>query len=383
MVLLCALLGTAACLASGACSQRQQGLKEREISKSLVYSHTMELKYARQFSVDYYEGGYALVRIVGGQSDPENPDCFLVVPEGCQAPEDLCPDIVPLFQPIENIYLAASAAMDMFVALDALDQIRFSGLKTEGWYVEEAREAMERGDILYAGRYGAPDYERIVSEGCGLAVENTMIYHTPQVKEQLKRFGIPVMVDYSSYEKEPLGRTEWVRLYGLLTGKEDLANRTFEAEAAAFEAVAGREYTGKTVAFFYITDNGEVNVRKSSDYLPRMIEQAGGRYVFENLGDKESSSSTVTLQMEEFYAAAKEADYLVYNSTVDGELATIEELTAKSSLLKSFKAVREGNVFCTSKNLYQSPMALGTIIADIHEMLAGGDEKLMYLYRLR
>lgn len=65
--------------------------------------------------------------------------------------------------------------MDMFVSINALDRIRFSSLKTESWYVEEARTAMERGSILYAGKYSAPDYEQILDESCGLAIENTMI----------------------------------------------------------------------------------------------------------------------------------------------------------------------------------------------------------------
>ena len=60
--------------------------------------------------------------------------------------------------------------------------------------------------------------KRFVEQNCGLAIENTMISHTPEVKEQLEKFGIHVLVDYSSYEPEPLGRTEWVKLYGLLTG---------------------------------------------------------------------------------------------------------------------------------------------------------------------
>lgn len=388
--LYCVILVMAVSLGLGACKKSQEDFPENEISESLVYSHSMDLKYARQFSVDYYEGGYALVRISREKSDQsdvlgdlEAVDYFLVIPEGYQVPVDLPSYIIPLQQPVENIYLAASAAMDMFVAADALDKIRFSGLKTEGWYIKEAREAMEQGKIRYAGRYGAPDYERIVSEGCGLAIENTMIYHTPQVKEQLERFGIPVMVDYSSYETEPLGRMDWVRLYGLLTGKEESAKKAFESEAAVFEAVSGRENTGKTVAFFYITDNGEVNVRKSSDYLPRMIEQAGGKYVFQNLEDREGDSSSLILQMEEFYAAAKEADYLIYNSAVDGELTTVKELTEKNSLLKEFRAVRDGNVFCTSPNLYQSSMALGRFLSDIHEMLDGRDEKLNYLHRLK
>lgn len=51
------------------------------------------------------------------------------------------------------------------------------------------------------------NYETIVSSSCELAVESTMIYHTPEVKEQLERLGIPVLVERSSYESHPLG--EW------------------------------------------------------------------------------------------------------------------------------------------------------------------------------
>lgn len=350
--------------------------KDTEISASLTHEGSMELTYAEKFSVDYYAGDYALVTV------PEA-GRFLVVPEGGEAPEDLDDDIVVLQKPVENIYLVASAVMDMFVSLDALDSVRFSALKTDAWYIEEAKDAMEAGDILYAGQYSAPDYERILAEDCGLAIENTMIYHTPEVKEQLEKFGIPVLVDYSSYEPSPLGRTEWVKLYGLLTGKEEEAEEAFSREAAAFEAVKEAEKSGKTVAFFYITSNGEANVRKSSDYLPKMIEMAGGSYIFSDLGEEDdTASSTVSMQMEEFYASAKDADYIIYNSTIDGELNSVEELLGKSSLLKNFKAVQEGNVFCTTKNLYQSSMELGTIISDIHKMMTGDEENLTYIYRL-
>ena len=186
-----------------ACGSAQDAVvmeRNTDISPELSYSHSMELTYAERFSVDYYEDGYALITIWEGGR-------FLVIPEGKNALEGLAEDIVLLQQPIEHIYLAASAVMDMFISMDALDSVRFSALKPEGWYVKEARDAMEEGDILYAGKYSAPDYERIVAEGCGLAIENTMIYHTPEVKEQLEKFDIPVLVDYSSYELEPLGRT--------------------------------------------------------------------------------------------------------------------------------------------------------------------------------
>lgn len=363
----------------GGCGRTETAAQERDtdISRELTYTGSMDLVYAEKFAVDYYEGGYALITV--------NQDMqYLLVPEGMEAPEDLAEGIAVLQQPVDHIYLVASAVMDMFVSMDALDSVRFSGLQESGWYIEEAREAMEAGDILYAGKYSAPDYERILAEGCGLAVENTMIYHTPEVKEQLENFGIPVLVDYSSYEAEPLGRTEWVKLYGLLIGKEEAAEEAFQSEMEAFQSIQESEEDigdEKSVAFFYITANGEANVRKSSDYLAKMIDMAGGEYIFRNLGDEESASSTETMQMEEFYAGAKDADYIIYNSTIDGELSSLDELLAKSPLLKDFKAVENGNVFCTTRDLYQSSMELGTIISDIHSMLTDRTD-MTYIYPL-
>ena len=69
--------------------------------------------------------------------------------------------------------------------------------------------------------------------------------------------------------------------------------------------------------------------------------------------------------MEEFYSAAKDADYLIYNSTIDGEVTTVEQLVAKNEILSDYKAVREGNVWCTKPSLYQDSGKLGTAISEL------------------
>ena len=100
---------------------------------------------------------------------------------------------------------------------------------------------MRSGDILYAGKYNKPDYELIVSEGCSLAIENVMITHSPEVVEMLGNFGIPVLIDYSSYESHPLGRVEWIRFYGALLDKEEEAEQEFARQTAVVESVTSDE----------------------------------------------------------------------------------------------------------------------------------------------
>ena len=379
IVLLFIVIGilTGMVTACGSAADGDQKTHDTEISQQLTFDHSETLDYAQKFSIDRYQDDYALVTITDDSR-------YLVVPEGKVAPDDLDPDIVVIQQPVQNIYLAASAAMDMFCSIGALDHICLSGLPEEKWEIPEAKAAMESGQIVYAGKYNAPDYELICSKECGLAIESTMIGHSPEVKENLESFGIPVLVDHSSYESDPLGRTEWVKLYGVLTGNEDAAVRAFEEQKQYVQELSDVETTGKTVAFFYVTTAGTVSVRKSNDYVPKMIDIAGGEYVFRNLKGEDNAASSVNMQMEEFYAQAKDADYLVYNSTIDGNLASIDDLLAKNSLFADFKAVQNGNVWCIGKNLYQDTMDTGSIIHDFHEMLNSEDtDELTYMYKLK
>jgi iron complex transport system substrate-binding protein len=340
---------------------------DKGLGNGLQPESSMALQYAQNFSVDYYEGGCTLISIADGSR-------YLVVPENSDAPEDIDADIVILKRPVDHIYLVATSAMCLFDALGALDNLAMSGTDADGWYVENAKKAMENGDILYAGKYSKPDYELILANNCKLAIESTMINHAPDVKEKLEELGIPVLVEQSSYEKHPLARTEWIKLYAALMGKEDVADRLFDEQAAYLDSVTGLENTGKTVAFFYISSSGAAVTRKSGDYVTKMIELAGGSYIFHDLGDPKSAASSVTLEMEEFYATAKDADFIIYNSTIDGGVSSLAELIAKNKLLADFKAVKNGDVWCTGQNLYQETTQLGLMISDIHEMLVSGDD---------
>ena len=337
---------------------------------------SMELLYAENFSVDYYEGGFKLLETMDGTQ-------ILVIPEDKEIPQNVDEDTIVLKQPVQNMYLVSSAVMDIFSKLDAIDTLRFSSQTEDNWYVDDAKQAMEDGSLIYAGKYSKPDYELIVSEGCSLAIENSMIFHSPEVMEMLESFDIPVMVEYSSYESHPMGRVEWIKFFGALVDKEDEAQRIFDEQIDILDSVTANENTGKTVAFFYITSNGLVQVRQSNDYIPKMIELAGGRYIFDNLGDSESKRSTMNMQVEEFYDGAKDADYIIYNSTIDGGLSSVDELIDKCPVLADFKAVKDGNVWCTTNDMYQQSMSIGYMIRDIHSMLCDGDEDDMtYLFKL-
>lgn len=364
--LLLALAMQLALLGFGCPSALAEGAPELP---GLTFEAETELEYAQCFRLYRYEGGYTLITI-------ENGGDFLVVPEDGQIPGGLDDGITVLRQPLDRIYLAATSAMSLFNAVDALDHIRLTGTRASGWYVDAAVEALNSGAMLFSGKYSEPDYELMISEDCDLAIESTMIYHTPKVKEMIEDLGIPVLVDRSSYEPHPLGRTEWIKLYAVLVDKEDEAAAFFDQQASVIRQLENFENTGKTVAFFAVNSDGSVVIRKPSDYIPKMIALAGGRYAFEDFVTDQAATS-ISITMEDFYAKAVDADVLIYNASIAAPISTVDELLALNELFADFKGVQEGNVWCTGKSFYQATDIVGQMIRDIHLALTDGDESQM------
>ena len=86
--------------------------------------------------------------------------------------------------------------------------------------------------------------------------------------------------------------------------------------------------------------------------------------------------------MESFYTQARDADVLIYNSTVAGELADLDALLAQNPLMAEFKAVQTGNVWCTEQSMFQRSSAAAGMITDFHRILSGSDENLQFLHKL-
>ena len=332
--------------------------------KDLKKTGQVKLSYADQFQIDEY-GNYKLITIVDNGR-------FLLIPKGVPIPADVPEDVTVLQQPLNHVYLVSSAVMDLVCQIDGLSHVTYTALKEGDWSLPAVNDAMADGSLLFAGKYSAPDYEQLISGGCTFAIENTMITHNPEVKEKLEELGISVMVERSSYEKHPLGRLEWIKLFGVLFGKEKQAQAYFREQFRQIKPIMEKESTGKKVAFFAVSSDGTITVRKPNDYVSAMIGLAGGIYSLGSYTDEEKNAlSTMKMQMEDFYAAEVDADVLIYNGTIEGELTSVEELVEKNRLFADFRAVKLGQVYTTGSNFYQQSTGTCIFIEELNKVLTG------------
>ena len=345
---------------------------------------SMELKYANQFHVDYYDDGISVVTVEDGlrylvTEDAEN------LPEWL--PEDEVGGMTVITAPVHSVYNAASSAMDLIDASGGLDSVIMTSTQAGDWDIDRIKKLVESDKIRYVGKYRAPDYEALIEGDVDLAIESTMIYHSPQIKEAIEELGIPVLVERSSYESDPLGRLEWIKLYGLLFGKSDDAQAFFNEAVTKVEGVdTDAVAEAPSVAFFSVNSNGSVVVRKPGDYVTKMIETAGGTYALDGITSEEDNAlSTMNMQMEAFYDKAVDADILIYNSTIEGSLEDMDDLLALSDRFSDFVAVKSGNVWCTDASTFQRTTGAADMIVEMNKIFAGAadDSGMEYFHKLK
>ena len=334
------------------------------------------LSHATQFTLEAYEGGYRLATLASG-------DRLLVVPEGTEPPAGLPDDVAVVRQPLSDVYLVSTGMICLVDAIGALGAVGVSSVRAEDSPVEAFTELLEDGTVAYGGLYREPDYELIAATGCPLAIENTNIDHVPEVRAKLEELGVTVLMEQSSREDDMLGRLEWIKLMGAVSGREDEAAEVFDDVAARVEDASRGARTGRTVAFFYVNEDGAAVTRRDGDYFCQMIEAAGGTYVsFSEEGAADSSPTTVTVEMERFYEGARDADVIIYNGTIDDGVASLDDLVEKNELLADFRAVREGSVWTCDKNMYQQMTSMADIICDLRAAITDSGEPTTYVWRL-
>ncbi len=361
-----------------ACGEKKPAYENGEIDPKfdgkLEFDHAMELEYAKCFSVDYYKGGYKVAKISDGTT-------MLIVPEGMSVPADAPAEAIILQQPVSNLLVSSTPVTSLINAVGALDAISLTTYDVDSWYIDEVKDAMNAGKLTYIGEHKEPDYEKITASGTTFAFWSTML--TDEVKAQVEQLGIDIVLDLSAEEDHPLARVEWAKLYGAIFNCEDKANEVFGTQKAYIDEIAKLEDTGKSVAIFYITSKGKLYARNADDYMAKMIDLAGGQYALPDVGVGEVG--TINMEMEAFYDKAKDADYIIYVWNLGGKPNNLEDFLARSEVLAEMKAVKNGNVWCTTPDFFQIQDTIGAMINDIHLMFEAdaNTDALTYLKRLK
>lgn len=259
--------------------------------------------------------------------------------------------------------------MTMLRALDSIDKATIVTTPLNGWYVDDVIEKMENEEISFVGDNNSPDYELIQAANPDLILlTGSQSENTLKMIDMLDTLDIDWIGMTIHMENDPRGRLEWVKFMGALLDKEAEAEAFFEKELARITEIENNTEESTEakpkVAYVRITDDG-YTVKNKGDYSVKMLEIAGGNYIFSDLNpDKDG---TLKISAEEFYKVAENVDILIYEN-MGAFVGNMEQLMEKGEHLDGIKAIREGRVWVTKQNYWQSADKTGEMIEELRDI---------------
>lgn len=329
----------------------------------LVYESTMELKYAESFTIDYYKDGYKTITDWTGRKT-------LLVPEGKEVPEvKEGVDIIQL--PLKTVGAFSTTIATELRPLDLMDKLSLVTTDKDRWHIPEIKEMMEEGKITYVGKNSAPDYELIQAANPDLILISSGTSHGGnETIEKFNELGVKWIGHGNQRETDPRGRLEWVKLSGALFDKEKEAEDFFNSQLEKIEEIEGKLENTKGGAKTFATTflSGDVYyVRNKGDYEVKMLELAGGEYIFSDLNP--DMDGNTKMNAEELYKGIVDADIFFYNNLNGPSIQSISDLIDNAEYFGEIKAVKEKNVWGYKAHYYQSGDQLADIINDLYTIL--------------
>lgn len=260
---------------------------------------------------------------------------YYLVNRGSETPSATDGTIIEV--PIKNAIIYTSVHGSAFVELGKSDIIK--GVADAQYFALDCvKKGLADGTITDIGISSSPSQEKIADIEADAIFVN--IYDGADYRS-IEKLGIPIIKMCENLEQSPLGRAEWIKLIGALTGTQSKANEIFNNSKQKYLTLAENAKTTTTHPTV-LTENiyeGVWYVSGGGSYNANVYADAGAIYPWRD----NKSSGSLNLSFEQVLDKAQNADFWLLK--VYEKQLTREELLKMDSRYANFKAVDNGGVY--------------------------------------
>ncbi|MBX9656566.1 ABC transporter substrate-binding protein [bacterium] len=307
---------------------KSSSLPSKAISSDSV-GKSIPLSDAKQLSIDETADGYR-IRIRASFDDGASEFEHELTRDASKK------DALPI--PVQRIICLSSSHLGFLEELDALDIV--AGVTNKKYVANSTiRRRIDDGKVKEIGEGTQLNLERILILQPDLVLAYGVSAADLEILEPIKRAGIPLLICADYTEQSPLGRAEWIKFFGLLTGKLSIAESRFESIRGNYQtlAEAGRRVEPKPTVLVNADFQGTWYVPGGDSYMAQFIRDAGGNYMWAG----ERSTRVQRLDFESVLARAQKADIWINV----GMWTSLDEGKANNEKYALFDAFQKGNVY--------------------------------------
>lgn len=251
---------------------------------------------------------------------------------------DSIPDLPFIKIPVEKVVVFSTTHIGFISSLGHVESIKgVSGLK----YVCDTilRKGIENNQIFEIGFAPNIDYERILSLKPDLVFLYGLESSITGIMSRLQSSGIPVVLIAEYLEDHPLGKMEWIKVFGKLYGEEYQASEIFENAKNEYEkySMLADSAMEKPEVLTGLPWKDTWYISGGKSITARFIEDAGGEYLWKD----NSSREFIPLSLEAVLAKAIQADIWINT----GSARTLDEIEGRDLRFSNLEVYRRGLLY--------------------------------------
>jgi iron complex transport system substrate-binding protein len=312
--------------------------EKRGIDKHYSSTGKNIISLAQRIAIERFENYTKIIIINPWQGAGNVNMSYYLVKRGNKAPSGIDPSkVVPV--PVTKIVCMSTTHVAMISALGEENTI--AGMSGTGFiYSGYLHSRAEKGLINDVGYEANLNKELILK----IRPDITMIYGVGSESSgyvgKIEELGIRVIYNGDYLETDPLGKAEWIKLFGALYCREQMADSIFNSEEEAYnnlkQFIAGN-VENKPRVLLGLPFRDTWFVSPGNSFISQLIADAGGEYLWKDT----KSSVSMPFGLENVYMKAVNADYWLNIGTVKAK----NEIPAVDQRLRELPCFKSGNLF--------------------------------------
>lgn len=308
----------------------------RRQSSTDVPSSAESIEYAQGFTIEHYDN-YTKVEVRDPWDSTRLLQRYLLIDKNRPQPEEL-PKGTIVKTPVDNVIVYTSVHAAIINQLNSIDKV-IGVCEPRYMDTQAIKDGVANGTIADLGEATAPNIEKMIDIGAELVIASPFQNSSYGPVEKI---GIPIIEAADYMESLPLGRTEWIRFYGLLFGKEELADSIFNATEKAYlelkELVA--DVKSHPTVLSEKRYGSSWYVPAGQGYMAELFKDAGADYIFKSVPGTGSSP----LAFETVLERAINADIWIVKYNQDSEMS-YADLRAEYTPYENFEAFKKRHIY--------------------------------------
>ena len=304
-----------------------------------IADNKIETEFATGFDV-VKEEGYSVITLNTPWPNATKPFKYLLLDKGVDVPESIAYDEL-IRVPVEEIVVTSTTHIPALEALGVLDKL--IGFPNTNYISSvAARKLVDEGKIKELGKNESINLEVLIDLEPDVVV-SFGVNGSNKTLNNIKKSGIPVLYNSEWLEQHALGRAEWIKFFGFLFKKEDLADEIFnQITADYFEAKAlAKTIQNKPTVLSGMPFKDTWHIPYGNSWAAQFIDDANGDYLW---SDKKGKGS-IALNFESVLEKAKDADYWI----AIGSYTTKEQLLESNLHYQQFDMFQKNNIYMSNK----------------------------------